>query len=131
MPKIIKILTDYFIGPIIVFGGYVVVYGHLLPGEGFDGGMIVASTLILCMVVYGREEMEKRISVKHAVIISATSALLFILLGNFLPQGNFEHLFSGGIIPILNVLVGLIVAFGFYAIFMYLVSYRAEKRTGV
>ncbi|OGS43530.1 MAG: hypothetical protein A2539_09500 [Elusimicrobia bacterium RIFOXYD2_FULL_34_15] len=143
MPRVIKILTNYVIGPIITFGVYIFIFGHLLPGEGFDGGMIVASILILCIIVYGKDEMEKRISVNTAVLISVLSAIIFIIIGfvgmaglrmehkyfldNFLPQGSFSHLFSGGIVPILNILVGFSVAFGFYAIFAYLSEYKTEE----
>ena len=47
-------------------------------------------------------------------------------LDNFLPQGDPHHLFSGGIVPILNVLLGVLVGFGFYALFGYLVVWRKD-----
>ncbi|OGS39531.1 MAG: hypothetical protein A2551_05050 [Elusimicrobia bacterium RIFOXYD2_FULL_34_30] len=144
MPRVIKILTNYVIGPIITFGVYVFVFGHLLPGEGFDGGMIVASIFILCIIVYGKEEMEKRISIGNAVFISVFSGILIIIMGfvgmlglrfehkyyldNFLSQGTFSHLFSGGTVPIFNILVGLSITFGFYAIFAYLSEYKTVDK---
>ncbi|MEW6556761.1 MAG: MnhB domain-containing protein [Elusimicrobiota bacterium] len=143
MDKTIKILTSYVIGLILVFGCYVVIYGHILPGEGFDGGMLIASAFILCMIVYGKDEARKRINFSTALVVSAISGLLLIVIGfiglvgyreghkfffdNFLPQGNPHQLFSGGIVPICNVLLGFLVGFGFYALFGYLVVFRNER----
>lgn len=143
MDKTIKILTSYIIGLILVFGFYVVIYGHILPGEGFDGGMLIASSFILCMIVYGGAQAKKRLNFSAALTVSAVAGLLLIVIGfiglsgyreghkfffdNFLPQGDPHHLFSGGIVPICNVLLGLLVGFGFYALFGYLVVWRGRE----
>ncbi|MBI5573627.1 MAG: hypothetical protein HY919_03630 [Elusimicrobia bacterium] len=145
MDKTIRILTSYVIGLILIFGFYVVIYGHILPGEGFDGGMLIASAFILCMIVYGRDEAKKRVNISSALVVSAIAGLLLIVVGflgligirdghqffldNFLPQGDPHYLFSGGIVPVLNVLLGVLVGFGFYALFGYLVVWRGERGT--
>ena len=142
MDKTIRILTGYVIGLFLVFGFYVVIYGHILPGEGFDGGLLIASAFILCMIVYGKDVARKRLNISTALTVSAISGLLLITVGflgflglreghsffldNFLPQGDPHYLFSGGIVPILNVLLGVLVGFGFYALFGYLVVWRKD-----
>ena len=37
-------------GPIVVFGAYIFVHGHLTPGGGFQGGAIVASAVLLLLL---------------------------------------------------------------------------------
>ncbi|HEX6621206.1 MAG TPA: MnhB domain-containing protein, partial [Solirubrobacteraceae bacterium] len=35
------------VGPVLVLGAYVVAHGHLTPGGGFSGGVVVAGALLL------------------------------------------------------------------------------------
>lgn len=143
MDTLIKRITSLLIGPLMVFAIYVAVYGHVLPGEGFDSGMLIASCLILCIIIFGREEARKRLNLSQALILSAFAGLVLIAIGlagllgireghrylfdNFLPQGDIRRLFSGGIVPVCNVVLAVIVGAGFYALFGYLVVYRREK----
>ena len=102
---------------IILFGIYVMVYGHLSPGGGFQGGVIVASAILLLLI------SDKSFEVPHSLIVTletfagvsyvliALMGLLFvdIFLGNFLPHEVSEMglLLSGGIIPIIYIIVGV------------------------
>ena len=140
MDPIIKYFTKFFIGPIFVFAVYVVTYGHVLPGEGFDGGALISTVFILCMIVFGREETRAHLNISVALIVSALAALGMIAIGflgfagfreghrtffdNFLAPGIPRELFSGGIVPLLNLMLGIIIGAGFYALFGYIVTFR-------
>ncbi len=50
MSMIVKTVTRWLKGPILLFGIYIVLYGHITPGGGFGGGVIIASAFILVMV---------------------------------------------------------------------------------
>jgi multicomponent Na+:H+ antiporter subunit B len=144
MDPVVRYITRYLIGPIFVFASYVVIYGHILPGEGFDGGALIAAVFILCMMVFGREETHRNLNISGALIFSAIAGLAMVALGflglagmreghkffydNFLPQGDVHNLFSGGIVPIFNLILGILIGAGFYALFGYLVTYRREKK---
>jgi len=52
MTKIVKIVSLIVLNPIIIFGLYVISHGHLTPGGGFQGGVIVASVVALILVVF-------------------------------------------------------------------------------
>jgi multicomponent Na+:H+ antiporter subunit B len=58
------------------------------------------------------------------------SVLIFIILavatliGWELPQGTLGELFSGGVIPLLNILVALKVALGSWAVILVFIRYR-------
>ena len=103
---------------IVLLGVYVFIHGHLSPGGGFQGGTIVATGFLLMLLAYDN------FSVNHNVLsfIESFAGIFFILFGfagmwmggtfleNFLPVGNMNDLFSGGIIPIVYILVGFKVA---------------------
>ena len=102
---------------IMLFGIYVIIYGHLSPGGGFQGGVIIASGVLLLLI------SDKSFEVSHALIIALETfagvsyvliGLIGLLvldkfLGNFLPNNisDMGLLFSGGIIPIIYIIVGI------------------------
>jgi len=102
---------------IMLFGVYVMVYGHLSPGGGFQGGVIIASGILLLLI--SNETFE----IPHAVIsaLETFAGISYVLigligllvldkfLGNFLPNdmAQMGRLFSGGIIPVIYIVVGI------------------------
>jgi len=102
---------------IVLFGVYVMVYGHLSPGGGFQGGVIIASGILLLLI--SNETFE----IPHAVIsaLETFAGISYVLigligllvldkfLGNFLPNdmAQMGRLFSGGIIPVIYIVVGI------------------------
>jgi len=102
---------------IMLFGIYVMIYGHLSPGGGFQGGVIIASGILLLLISH------KNFEVPHSVIIwlETLAGVSYVLigliglvvldkfLGNFLPNdiSNMGLLLSGGIIPIIYIIVGI------------------------
>ncbi len=103
---------------IILLGVYVFIHGHLTPGGGFQGGTIIATGFLLMLVAY------RDFSISHNIlsIIESLAGIFFVVFGllgfinggtflqNFLPTGILNDLFSGGIIPIIYILVGFKVA---------------------
>ncbi|MBS1868741.1 MAG: sodium:proton antiporter [Actinobacteria bacterium] len=107
------------VGPLVVLGVYVVVHGHLSPGGGFQGGVILAAGLLLVYAA-GQVAMLERVEPRALVeVAEASGALAFALvaigglvfagaaLANFLPFGTTGNLLSAGTIPVLSVAVGV------------------------
>jgi len=105
-----------FIFPLILlFGAYVFVHGHLTPGGGFQGGVIVASGFLLTYL--GGADM--RVRRKALSITESLAGLTFIIAGlaglvlggdflmNFLAKGTVNTLFSAGLIPVIYIAIGL------------------------
>ncbi len=102
---------------ILLFGIYVMVYGHLSPGGGFQGGVIIASGVLLLLISH------KNFEVPHTVIVAFETVagvsyvligfmgllLLDTFLGNFIPHdiANMGMLLSGGVIPLIYIIVGI------------------------
>jgi len=117
--KILQIAAKVITPLIILFGIYIIVHGHLSPGGGFQGGVIIASGFLLRFLAYG-----DGFNLNHKIVslFESLSGAGFVLagilsfllvdkfLGNFLPLGNIGALFSAGVIPIIYIFVGLKVA---------------------
>lgn len=111
-------------GPLLVLGAYVVVHGHLTPGGGFQGGVILAAAVLLVYAagqLIGLEHVRATTLVElaeaigaAAFVIVAVGGLVFATaaMANFLPFGTSGSLLSGGTIPVLNIAVGVEVAAG-------------------
>ena len=102
---------------IMVYGIYVMVYGHLSPGGGFQGGVIIASGVLLLLISFKEFEvphgvielLETFAGVSYVVIGLIGLLVLDTFLGNFLPHdiSDMGMLLSGGIIPIIYIIVGI------------------------
>jgi multicomponent Na+:H+ antiporter subunit B len=122
MAASLRALGANLVGPVLVLGIYVIAHGHLTPGGGFQGGVILASALLLVFAagqVIGVRRLRPASAVEVAEAVGAGAYALVALGGlifagaamaNFLPLGTTGQLLSGGTIPVLNVAVGIEVA---------------------
>jgi multicomponent Na+:H+ antiporter subunit B len=112
------------VAPAVLFGLYVVAHGHLSPGGGFQGGVVLASAPLF-MYLGGEYRGFRTVSPETLIEvgegIGAGAYVVIGLLGlisgaafmhNFLPLGTVGELLSAGTILALNVAVGLAVAAG-------------------
>ena len=98
----------------LLTGLYIIVHGHLTPGGGFQGGVMGAGMVLLLLLAGDRVKQ-----VKALHFLEGLAGSLYILvglaglwlagsfLGQFLPVGKFGDLFSGGILPIIYIFVGI------------------------
>jgi len=99
---------------IILLGAYIFIHGHLTPGGGFQGGVIIATGFLLMLMAYEDYSVSAVVlSVIECLagITFASVGLLGMLHGgtflqNFLPGGIMNNLLSGGVIPIIYITVG-------------------------
>lgn len=132
MTLIVKTVTRLTVGVIFLYGIYIISHGHLTPGGGFAGGVIVALSFIHLMLAYGKEVAFKKLSRGVASVFESVGGLMFLgiaLAGfvggyfflNFLGKGQPFRLFSAGIIPLCNIAISFKVGAGIFAIFVALV----------
>lgn len=104
--------------------------GHLSPGGGFAAGVAGGTAIGLIAITSSSEWMEGIYKKWNAATWEKVSVLIFIVLavvtltGWELPPGELGTLFSGGMIPILNILVALKVALGSWAVILLFIRYR-------
>ena len=135
MTEIVKNIIRIFAGFTLLFGIYIVLYGHLTPGGGFAGGVIIAGSFILLTIAYGKKMTLQKFSRKMSATFDSLGALFFLLLAlsgitggyfflNILPKGEPFRLFSAGIIPLCNIAIGLKVGASLFAVFIALAMVR-------
>jgi multicomponent Na+:H+ antiporter subunit B len=120
----VRALGAGLVAPTIVLGGYIVAHGHLSPGGGFQGGVILASAAVLVYTSGQYLALRRVRGITPLELLDALGAVGFALIAvggllfataaleNFLGFGITGSVFSAGIIPLANVSVGMEVAGG-------------------
>ena len=107
--------TDVLFPLLLIAGLYVVIHGHLTPGGGFQGGVILAAAFFLPLLARPSE------SLSHIwlSVIEGLAGTAFIALGlgalyngdafltPLFDKGVFGELVSSGSLPLLYLAVGL------------------------
>ena len=139
MTLIVKKTTQLISGIVFLYGIYVIAHGHLTPGGGFAGGVIVAGSFILLILAYGsdfmhltREETGSTLTENLGILIALIIALAGMVTGtrvfflNWLPHGTVGELVSAGVIPLYNIFIGIEVAASILTIFLALLIFKEE-----
>jgi multisubunit Na+/H+ antiporter MnhB subunit len=140
MTLIVKKTTQLMAGIVFMYGIYVIVHGHLTPGGGFAGGVIIAGSLILVTLAFGSDFLKLVKEEAGTTLIESFATLMFILIAvsgfffgtriffnNFLPKGVVGHLISAGVLPLYNIFVGTEVAASIFIIFLSLIIFKEES----
>ncbi|MFP3872043.1 MAG: Na(+)/H(+) antiporter subunit B [Candidatus Aenigmatarchaeota archaeon] len=134
MSPIVRTTTKLVSPFLVTYSLYLMFYGHLSPGGGFQAGVILAVSVIILITSYGDERVRERINDRWFKMVEATTVLMILLMGiigiffggvfyNFLDKGTFGFPLSGGNILIFNILVGLKVGAGFIVIYYALLRW--------
>ncbi|OPL18685.1 MAG: hypothetical protein AVO35_04975 [Candidatus Aegiribacteria sp. MLS_C] len=133
MSLIVKTVTRLTVGLIFLYGIYIILHGHLTPGGGFAGGVIIALSFINLDLAFGGKVSAGIFSKESTGVVEALGALMFLALAliglqyggffdNFLhPDGEPGGLVSAGIIPLENIAISLKVGAGLFGIFLTLI----------
>lgn len=139
MTLIVKTITRLTVGLILLYGIYIVLHGHLTPGGGFAGGVIIALSFIHLMLAFGKEVALRKLSESLASVFESLGAIMFLsiailgfiggyfFLNFFIQKGKPFELFSAGIIPLCNIAISLKVGAGLFAIFAVLILFKKSE----
>ena len=144
MTIIVRTVSSWVKVLIFLFGIYIILFGHLTPGGGFAGGVILASSYVLLMLAFGRTFVATNLPRSLASRLDCLGAFLFALIAilglvcggtffvNFLYQiylpGQPFALVSGGTIPLSNMAIGVKVGASLFLVIFTLVAFRAESQ---
>ncbi len=112
---ILRAGADLLFPLLLVVGFYIVLHGHLTPGGGFQGGVILAAAFFIGVLARPGKGLD------HAAIsiIEGLAGAAFIIIGLWalfadgaflqpmLDQGTIGHLLSAGTLPLLSLALGL------------------------
>jgi len=140
MSLIVKTITRLTVGLILLFGIYIVLHGHVSPGGGFAGGVIVALSFIHIMIAFGKDFALKRLNEAKASFFESFGAIMFLTIAvlgfttgyfffNFIDKGEPFKLFSAGIIPLCNIAICFKVGAGLFSIFLAIIFLKITPRS--
>ena len=133
---------------LICLGIMTILGGHITPGGGFQGGAMIASGVILSILVYGLGNSPLEFSHTYIEVLESVGALGFIIFGlvglfvggfflynvgtdilNIVPSAiqtafHYPDVTNAGIIPYLNIFVGLKVFVGLSAIVIAFAGFK-------
>lgn len=139
MSKIVRSMASLLTLFVFIFGLYIIMHGHLTPGGGFQGGAVFASGVALFVVAFGSDYLHKSLKEHNLSVLESSGALVFIglafgglavvffynflvgspIFGHIPPSGsNPGDMWTGGVIPFMNLAVGLKVLAGLSAIIL-------------
>lgn len=128
--EILQTVAKVLVPPIIIFGIYVILAGHLGPGGGFSGGAIIGAGLILYLNAFDFKKIRlffnqntyKWTSFIALATYSISKTYSFYTGANhiesFISLGTPGMLISSGLILVLNICVGIVVAGTMYTFFV-------------
>ena len=129
---ILQTVAKILVPPIMIFGIYIILGGHLGPGGGFSGGAIIGAGLILYLNAFGFKKTERFFTAKTYKYMSFGALACYALAKSYsfftganhiqsiIPLGTPGAIISSGLILILNICVGIVVAgtmYTFYVMF--------------
>ena len=133
---------------LICLGVMTILGGHITPGGGFQGGAMIASGIILSVLVYGIGNSPLELSHLYIEVLESVGALGFVIFGliglfvggfylynvgtdllNVVPQAiqtvfHYPDVTNAGIIPYLNIFVGLKVFVGLASIVIAFAGFK-------
>ncbi len=137
LSKIVRTMANQLIVFILIFGLYVIAHGQLTPGGGFQGGAVIVSGVVMLLVAFNAKELKKSLRERTLSIMESSGALMFAALafagigtaffynllvgtpifGHVPPTGaNSGDIWTGGLVPLMNLAVGIKVVAGLSAV---------------
>ena len=129
---ILQTVARILVPPILIFGIYIILGGHLGPGGGFFGGAVIGAGLILYLNAFGFAKTERFFTAKTYKWMSFGALACYALAKSYsfytganhiesvIPLGTPGAILSSGLILLLNICVGIVVAgtmYTFYVMF--------------
>lgn len=117
---------------IVIFGIYIILCGHLGPGGGFSGGAVIGAGLILYVSAFGFAKTERFFTARTYKWMSFGALACYCLsktysfytganhIESVIPLGTPGAILSSGLILLLNICVGVVMAgtmYTFYVMF--------------
>ncbi len=131
MSLIVKTITRLTIGLILLYGIYITLHGHMGPGGGFAGGVIVALSFIHILLAFGKDVALAKLTRNRILILMSVGGVVFLLTAmfNFMAKHQAQsyalsaqrfRIFSSAFMPVYDIAVCFMVGMGLFVIFLAL-----------
>ncbi len=135
---IMKCGADMMLPFAVMFGIYIILFGTVSPGGGFQGGVMVAAAAVLLYLAYGYNTAKLAINTEVLRVGEACGATLYVILGLcgiflganfcrniFFDNGAVGDLISAGTITFMGYSVGFKVLTGVGFLLLLMMSLLA------
>ena len=123
---IVPSCADLVIPITLVLGAYIILHGHLSPGGGFQGGVLLTGAIAIFFIAYGRDKVLKTFHLNRLKTSEDLGALAFVLVG------TLGKLFSSGTIFLMNFAVGYKVLAGIGVLLLIMIgTLRDDEEEGL
>lgn len=122
---IVKCGADKILPFALVFGIYIILFGTVSPGGGFQGGVIVASAAVLIYLGYGYKTASDAVKAEVLRVTESLGAVVYVVLGFagifagavfcrniFFNNGQIGDMISAGNVTFMGYAVGIKVLTG-------------------
>jgi multicomponent Na+:H+ antiporter subunit B len=148
LSKMVRTVANQLIVFILIFGLYVIAHGQLTPGGGFQGGAVIVSGVVMLLVAFNAHELKKSLRERSLSIMESSGALMFAALafagigtaffynllvgtpifGHVPPTGaNPGDIWTGGVVPLMNLAVGIKVVAGLSAVVLAMALFSSGE----
>lgn len=122
MSLIVKTITRLTVGLILIYGIYITARGHLSPGGGATGGVIISLSLIHLMLAFGKEDALKQLDQVKSVFLAGVGGLFFLVV-----CAQNLGIFGEGANPFGDMAVAAMMGLGLFAIFVGLLNLTQNR----
>lgn len=119
----VAVFTIRMLSPILlIYGVYVITMGHMGPGGGFQGGLMIAAFFVCRYMIFDIYDIpiKKVLKLEEIVFITTITFAALVVFSNifvYLPIDTSTTIFQATYLIVLNTLIGLKVACGFIIMF--------------
>ena len=135
---IVKCGVDRILPFALLFGVYIILFGTISPGGGFQGGVMVASAALYLYLAYGYKTASETVKLQYLSTAESIGSILYVLLGFvgiiagsvfaknvFFDDGEVGNLISAGNITFMGYAVGIKVLTGMAFLILLLLGLLA------
>ncbi len=115
---------------ILIYGIYLMLFGPVSPGGGFQGGVVLASGVILVLVTHGRKKVKKLTDhVESFDTIGTFIILIFGIVGILIGGSFFVNLtpYRMSSLVFLDIIVGIKVFAGVVVLAVFFFEQGVES----
>ncbi len=141
MTLIVQQITRLMAPALFLLGAYVIFHGHISPGGGFAGGVLISGSFALQLLAMGLSDEERKAWAWRSQLMLSVGMFLFwaVAIWSMLKGEKFFYniiaktvhdghgFLSSGNIALCDVAIGILVASALFSIFLRLVTFDKKE----
>lgn len=127
---VVRVTFRYVLLFIQVYAFYIILHGHLSPGGGFAGGIVLGMSMVLYTFVFGMGRNTQRLQLHLAILLIGIGGA-FEGVKFFLPKGSSPEVQGElflGLLSIMSVAIGMLIASSLLVFFYLLLEGKDNER---